>query len=211
MYENAKSCIFVNGVKTDYFPCNVGVRQGENLSPLLFSLYMNDLSNFISNSNMVSGVTCNIHELETEAIKFVKLFILLYADDTVLLAENANDLQNLLNIYSNYCEAWKLKLNTSKTKVLFFSRGRQRRRSFHFNDVSLDTVNEYKYLGILFNRSGSFFKTKQDIAKQATKAMFALIKKSKHLCLPVDIQIDLFNKMIKPILLYGCEIWGSET
>ena len=124
------------------------------------------------------------------------------------MAESAEDLQNLLNIYADYCDAWRLKFNSSKTKVLVFSRGRQREYTFTFKNETLEIVNEYKYLGVLFNRSGSFFKTKQEIAKQATKAMYSLIKKCKHLCLPINIQIDLFNKMVKPILLYGCEIWG---
>ena len=35
-----------------------------------------------------------------------------------------------------------------------------------------------------------------------------LLKKIRTLSLPIDIQIDLFNKTVKPILLYGCELWG---
>ena len=46
------------------------------------------------------------------------------------------------------------------------------------------------------------------MAEQANKAVFSLIKITKRLSLPFDIQIDLFEKTIKPILLYGCEIWG---
>ena len=38
--------------------------------------------------------------------------------------------------------------------------------------------------------------------------MYCLIKRSKSLYLPIDLQIDLFHKTVKPILLYGCEIWG---
>ena len=73
---------------------------------------------------------------------------------------------------------------------------------------NIEVVDDYKYLGILFSRSGSFHKAKQHIAKQATKAMYYIIKKAKELLLPIDMQIDLFNKMVKPILLYGCECWG---
>ena len=40
-------------------------------------------------------------------------------------------------------------------------------------------------------------------------ALFSLLKKIRSLSLPYDIQIDLFDKLVKPILLYGCEIWGS--
>ena len=43
---------------------------------------------------------------------------------------------------------------------------------------------------------------------KATKAMYALIKRARYLHLPIDIQIELFSKIIKPILTYGCKIWG---
>ena len=39
--------------------------------------------------------------------------------------------------------------------------------------------------------------------------MFSLNEKAVKLLLPPDIHMDLFEKMITPILLYGCEIWGS--
>jgi hypothetical protein len=38
--------------------------------------------------------------------------------------------------------------------------------------------------------------------------MYCLIKKSNNLQLPIDMQVDLFDKLVKPILLYGCECWG---
>ena len=38
--------------------------------------------------------------------------------------------------------------------------------------------------------------------------MFSLLRKIKCLNLPFDVQIDLFNKIVKPVLLYGSEIWG---
>ena len=46
IYQCIKSCVSMNGNKSDYFMSYRGVRQGENLLPLLFSLYINDLENF---------------------------------------------------------------------------------------------------------------------------------------------------------------------
>ena len=43
---------------------------------------------------------------------------------------------------------------------------------------------------------------------QARKAMFSLLTKARRLSLPVDIQCDLFEKIVLPILLYGSEVWG---
>ena len=45
---------------------------------------------------------------------------------------------------------------------------------------------------------------------QATKAMFALLSKGRRLKLPIDIMLDLFDKTVLPVLLYGCEVWGCE-
>ena len=137
------------------------------------------------------------------------MFVLLYADDTVIIAESAEDLQNALTAYASYCETWKLLVNSSKTKIVIFSKGRFQNYNFVLNNETLEIVKEFKYLGILFSRSGSFLAAKKHIAAQATGAMFCLLKKARSLLLPIDIQIDMFEKTVKPILLYGCEVIGT--
>jgi hypothetical protein len=52
MYENAKSCVRQGTNLSKYFQSNVGVHQAENLSPVLFSLFLNGLVEFISNAIM---------------------------------------------------------------------------------------------------------------------------------------------------------------
>jgi hypothetical protein len=54
---------------------------------------------------------------------YLKLFAILYADDTVLMAETHDDLQNILNKFGEYCNTWRLKANTDKTKVIVFFSG----------------------------------------------------------------------------------------
>ena len=56
-----KSCITLNGSTAEFFYCEKGVRQGENLSPLLFAIYMNDLENFLS-TNGGSGINIDIDD-----------------------------------------------------------------------------------------------------------------------------------------------------
>ena len=140
---------------------------------------------------------------------YLKIFVLLYADDTVILAESSDDLQIALDMYASYCRRWKLEINNDKTKVMVFARGRAVNYIFSINGVQLEVVSEYKYLGILFSRSGSFSAAKKKyIANQNTRAMFSLLKKARDLLLPLDLQIEIFQKTVIPILLYGCEVWG---
>ncbi len=47
MYQNAKSCVKVKEAMSEIFTCNMCVRQGENLSPLLFDLYVGDIEELI--------------------------------------------------------------------------------------------------------------------------------------------------------------------
>jgi len=84
------------------------------ISPLLFALFLNDLSNYLSTSYdglvMLSDV---IHgQLSNDSADiFLKLFVLLYADDTIILAESAGQLQNALDGMTQYCRDNKLKIN----------------------------------------------------------------------------------------------------
>ena len=48
MYKSIKSCVMANGMQSEFFESHVGLRQGENLSPLLFALFLNDMETFIT-------------------------------------------------------------------------------------------------------------------------------------------------------------------
>ena len=85
LYSSPVACVQVNDFQTDWFKTPFGVKQGDVLSPSLFSLYINDLAFEIKNANL------GIH------LNDLTVGILLYADDIVLLAESEDDLQNMLN------------------------------------------------------------------------------------------------------------------
>ena len=51
---------------------------------------------------------------------FIILFVILYADDTIILSDGAKEFQDILNAFSEYCKRWKLKINLSKTKLIIF-------------------------------------------------------------------------------------------
>ena len=87
----------------------------------------------------------------------------MYADDTVLLAESSEGLHKYLYTLNEYCNNFDFKINTSKTKILIFSRGKLKNiPSFKFADMKLDVVNDYNYLGVTFN-----FIAKFNVAKQS--------------------------------------------
>ena len=95
---------------------------------------------------------------------------------------------------------------------MIFGSGRPKQNlNYVLCNSQIEIVDHFKYLGIIFSRGGSFAKTLKNNTEQAIKAMAVLRRKIKILNLTIDLQIYLFNKMIKPILLYGCEMWVIVT
>lgn len=207
MYLDIKSCVTVNNNISPFFKSYCGVRQGENLSPILFSIYLNDLQSKLEINN--DGLVIEQPNINMDL--YLKLFVLLYADDTVIVSDNERSFQNLLNDFDTYCNEWKLSVNMSKTKVIVFGTNRLTNYSFNLNGKRIETVKEYKYLGILFSASGSFLNARKHIVSQAKKAMHILYTRIYNLDLPVDIQLKLFDQTILPILTYNCEVWGFEN
>ena len=112
------------------------------------------------------------------------MYTLLYADDTLVLAESPEQLQLALNEVGTYCNTWGLSINQTKTKVVIFSRGKVR-TNFHFKIGNFDigTTSDYCYLGVLFNFNGKFTKAINDRITTARKAMFGLNEKAVNLYL----------------------------
>ena len=178
------------------------------MSPVVFSLYLNDLENSLShNSNVIIIVSCNNEDLTF----FIKLIVLLYADDTVIMAGSEIDLQYSLNRFEEYYRTWKLNINTEKTKVVVF--GARKINSFYFKlgDQNIEITDRYKYLGIYFSQSRSFLNARKHIAEQAKEAMHFLFCRINNLNLPIDLQLNFFDHTAVPILTYSCELWGYET
>lgn len=91
LYKNVRACVKHKGTFTETFRISAGVLQGEILSPLLFSMYLNDFERYFINSN------CTSIELQ-----MINMFLIMYADDTVLLAESPEGLQDMLNTAQIY-------------------------------------------------------------------------------------------------------------
>ena len=87
MYNNVKTCVRSCRSYSDFFECAVGLKQGEVISPLLFSLFIEDLELFLQEDQ-----NCG---LRLDDITFL---LLLFPDDMVILGKDINDLQNSLEL-----------------------------------------------------------------------------------------------------------------
>ena len=96
---------------------------GENLSPALFAIYVNDLQEYIAErSEGLPSLGREARglgwEREDESL-MLKIFMLLYADDIF-----SEGLQQALDALFDYCDKWSLRVNVDKTRIVVFSKGR---------------------------------------------------------------------------------------
>ena len=92
-----------------------------------------------------------------------------------------------------YCDTFDLHINVNKTKILIFSRRKLRKHHiFNFGEHILDTVDEYSYLGLVFNYNAKFKIAKSHLYQKGCRAMFSLLKKSQKFIFPTGYNVKTF-------------------
>ena len=80
---------------------------------------------------------------------------------------------------------------------------------FYYDNVEIEIVNKFTYLGIVFTSGGSLTTAQSTLAGQAQKAVFKLNKYLyKFTYITPKHKLDLFDKLVAPILNYGSEVCG---
>ena len=103
--------MYINGFKTDWFTVDIGLKQGYLISPMLFTLYINDLTKELKEVGLGVKVGDDLDCVYS------------YADAIVLIAETEDQLQEMLNVLSIWYQKWKICVNVKKTQVVHFRRG----------------------------------------------------------------------------------------
>ncbi|KAI5724202.1 hypothetical protein M8J76_016946 [Diaphorina citri] len=201
--ENAESENGTKNRKEEKVKLTIGLMQGDGLSPLLFLLFISDLTEYFK-THGITGIKINNAN---------QLIDLKYADDLVLLANSEIELQKMLSIFNDYCNKKELSVNTEKTNVMIFRRkGRiSSNYKFFFNNKELKIVTSYLYLGVLFTPQICFRENSKRAINKAAKASAVTnnlwAKTGVH---SWENKMTLYQAIVKSTLLYAAEVWGSR-
>lgn len=187
----------VNNCNSNLHPVQFGVPQGSTLSPLLFIIFINDLTTRISTPQ-----------------------ISLYADDTAFYLSNkdpiklSRDLTKASNNFQNWCMANKLTLNQSKCKaMLFCSRPMYPKISSQIkiliDNIPIQRVNEFNYLGITLDQFLNFESHLKKIKHKITSRMFTL--KKIRWTLKRSDALTLYRSSILPYFDQGALFYSSAN
>jgi hypothetical protein len=175
-----------------WYHVKAGTKQGGVLSPLFYSLYVDDLVVDLIHCG------CGCH------IRGMFLSCLLYADDMALVAPSVRALQSLLDICSRYCIHWDIKLNPKKSKLMFFGKKFGYIVPVVLNDINLTWEQTWTYLGVDVV-SGTCFSC-------SVKTKLSKFYKSVNHILRVEgvqnelVLLRLAESHSLPILSYGVEV-----
>ena len=197
MYQEQEGCVKLGGKRSSNFRLTNGTRQGSVLSPLLFSIYLDDLLTELRSLQL----GCHIGGLWYGACG--------YADDLILMAPNREVLQKMVSTCERYGKRHNLVFSTdpipakSKTKCIYFC-GRSNNVRYpapvHLDGKDLPWVEQADHLGHILHQSVT-------MAKDCSRARARFIDKS------VDVRQQFAfakpQQVIKMVQILCCDGYGS--
>lgn len=201
LYENSDVSMNIEGKTGQQLPSKTGVKQGCPLSPTLFGLLLDGLHRHLK-------VSCPDAGLEVH--NGLRVAELGYADDFVLLASSANELQKLIDATAEFCAFIGMIVSTEKTKVLVFSTHHPGPLQWSCAGQPLHWVSEFKYLGITFSSTDGCHKTYAPLHQRSWAAWALLQRQYGQLkcATSVALLLHLYDVCVPPTASYGCEVWG---
>ena len=185
--SNRKQFVLVDGCSSTMKEVEAGVPQGSRLGPLLWILYVNDIS----------------ENLESE--------VLIFADDTCLFAsakdpaQTADILNRDLAKIDDWARKWKVLFNPGKSKDLIFSS----KTLFNsppvlFNDIVVERVQQHRHLGIWLDYRLDWGKQVKEVCLKANGKL-AVLRSVKYLSRST---LDLLYKLtVRSVIDYGLAIY----
>ena len=182
-----RQVVVVDGQKSETLEIKAGVPQGSRLGPLLFIIYINDISN----------------DIESD--------ILIFADDTSLFAtgsdpaETAAQLNRDLIKISKWANTWKVKFNAKKSKdIIFSNKCLNNSPPLIFNDSFIDRVNVHKHLGVYLSSTLNWSVQLKEVCLKASRKLSVL----RSIKLLSRQTLDLLYKItVRSVIDYGLPVY----
>ena len=186
-----------------------GTKQGSELSPLIFGLFIERLRPLLAHRCPGMGPLLGNLRVPEQ----------FYADDVQLATERPEDMQCLLDALEIFCHMFKMALNVQKTVGMVLRpaglalAALAARCRWVFHGQAIQVLDSSTYLGLVFcGIGGAGVSAATALAVPARKAMGALLARARQMQIDQSqLLCRLFDALVDPILSYGCQIWGPAV
>ena len=183
MYLGSQTTVRTAAGNTEPFEVRVGLHQGSALSPLLFSIVIDVL---------------------TEQVRRNAPWNILYADDVVLLNETKDEAERELEKWREALEQRGLRVSRSKTEYLCIGEEKAR-PAVRLGEEEIAEVREFKYLGSTVQSDGG---CKREVKKRTQAGWNSWRKVTGVMCdkrMPARLKGRVYTAVIRPAMMYGLE------
>ena len=151
---------------SELIECNRGVKQGDVCSPVLFSFFINELALNTTREGKHGAIV---------SPELIELFLLLFADDLLLISETPIGLQNQLNSLWKSAKRHDLKVNLNISSVIYFRKGGcfGRKEKWFYGDSEPNVVN--KYLALFCSIKLNFNAAVRDLSGKAKNTVMRVL------------------------------------
>ena len=187
---NRRQVVVVDGVKSESQPIKAGCPQGSRLGPLLFIIYINDISK----------------NLESE--------IIIFADDTTLLASGKGTADTIAQLnrdiikINEWATTWKVTFNPTKTKdIIFCNKAIPESAPLVFNNTNIHRVHTHRHLGIILTSNLDWAKQVSSVCLKANRKL-NILRSIKYLNRKtLDV---LYKLIVRSVIDYGLPIYYNN-
>ncbi|MCH9657352.1 reverse transcriptase family protein [archaeon] len=195
IYTNCKSIIKLNSSSNE-ITINKGVRQGDTISPKLFTTCLELVFRKLNWTENRNGI--NINGKSLNHLKF--------ADDIVIITHELKENEQMMNELQEASKSVGLKINLSKTKILINNHVPD--TTVKLNNINIEILENFTYLGQTISLKD---KTQTQEIRKRIRLGWAAFGKLSYILksnLPQCLKTKVFNQCILPIMTYGAETWN---
>jgi hypothetical protein len=198
--------VCLSGEQSTPFDTHQGTKQGSELSPLMFGLFIEQLHHLLKEKVPGAG----------PIIGGVRVPDIMYADDVnMMVVDSAEQMQALLDALDVFCDLFGMKVNFAKTKIIILRAsksvpGHLQEVHWKYKGQTLSVVDQEKYLGLVVHETKDMCYAAEQrglIGARSPNGNHASHGGKTKFKRP-DIICSLFDKLIRPVLSYGAHIWG---
>lgn len=178
---------------------NLGLRQGDSLSPILFNVVLEKVIR-----EMKIGPNEGIRLQDTS------IGIPAYADDIVLMEEFQDRLKSLFSRLHKAASKVGLCVNEEKTEYMFLSRREPFCQSIRIKHYEFKRVEQFKYLGSIFTEKNNVANEAAARIPAGNRCYYGLTKVLSSRAVSRRMKEGLYTALIRLVVLYGSETWSIK-
>ena len=195
-YSVAQAYVVNDEEISSTFTTSTGVKQGGALSPKLYSIYAEELIRKLVMSDCLSK------------IDNTKTGVIMFADDTIILTDNKEDLEKAIKIVEDYCKEYDIEINAKKSQYMIFGpkKAREEKGTVKINGDEVERVSKMKYLGVYITETlndKTHLANKQIATQRSSYKIKSVGLQSSKVA--GYIKSHMFKVYCRPVMYYGIE------